>query len=236
MAFDFDQALASTDFRKAFAAAPTPQDAGVFRDIADTGLQLAQGVLQGGNMLASTFGADNAAAQAFKSGAEWLASNFSDELKWKQLTAAQDMRAAELSGSTWEEIKAGARAIGADPVGFLANAAGTTIPTIAAAFLPGGQGALLGRLAATSMVGAAQGAGAVKAQIYDTVEEAWKRQGASDEEAQARATAAQEYLGSNAGQIALGTALGALAGGSGVEAGIIGRRLLVRLPGGVALQ
>lgn len=226
MAFDFDQALASTDFRKAFAAAPTPQDAGVFRDIADTGLQLAQGVLQGGNMLASTFGADNAAAQAFKSGAEWLASNFSDELKWKQLTAAQDMRAAELSGSTWEEIKAGARAIGADPVGFLANAAGTTIPTIAAAFLPGGQGALLGRLAATSMVGAAQGAGAVKAQIYDTVEEAWKRQGASDEEAQARATAAQEYLGSNAGQIALGTALGALAGGSGVEAGVIGRRLL----------
>lgn len=226
MAFDFDQALASTDFRKAFAAAPTPQDAGVFRDIADTGLQLAQGVLQGGNMLASTFGADNAAAQAFKSGAEWLASNFSDELKWKQLTAAQDMRAAELSGSTWEEIKAGARAIGADPVGFLANAAGTTIPTIAAAFLPGGQGALLGRLAATSMVGAAQGAGSVKAQIYDTVEEAWKKQGASDEEAQARATAAQEYLGSNAGQIALGTALGALAGGSGVEAGVIGRRLL----------
>lgn len=226
MAFDFDQALASTDFRKAFATAPKPQDAGVFRDIADTGLQLAQGVLQGGNMLASTFGADNAAAQAFKSGAEWLASNFSDELKWKQLTAAQDMRAAELSGSTWEEIKAGARAIGADPVGFLANAAGTTIPTIAAAFLPGGQGALLGRLAATSMVGAAQGAGSVKSQIYDTVEEAWKKQGASDEEAQARAAAAQEYLGSNAGQIAIGTALGALAGGSGVEAGVVGRRLL----------
>ena len=200
-----------------------PKSPGLLRNAADTGLQLAQGVLQGGEMLANTFGADNAVSQTLRKGAEWLAGNFSDQLKWEQLTSAQDMKAAELSGSTWEEIKAASRSFGRDPVGYLVNAAGTSVPTIAAAFLPGGQGALLGRLAAMGM-GGAQGAGAVKGQIYSEVENAWKQAGATEEEAQARASAAQAYLGSNAGQIALGTALGVLAGGTGVEAGILGRK------------
>jgi hypothetical protein len=222
MALQFE----SFDFKQALADEPDePESPGLLRHAADTGLQLAQGVLQGGEMLANTFGADNQASQALRAGAQWLASNFSDQLKWEQLTAAQDARAAELSGSTWEEIKAAARAMGADPVGFLFNAAGTTLPTIAAALLPGGQGAVLGRLAATSFLGAAQGTGAVKGQIYGTVEDAWKKAGASDEEAQARATAAQEYLGSSAGQIALGGALGAVAV-VGLEAGIIARRAM----------
>lgn len=213
------------DVQSAFKALqpPEPKSPGLLGNVADTGLQLAQGVLQGGEMLANTFGADNAVSQTLRKGAEWLAGNFSDQLKWEQLTSAQDMKAAELSGSTWEEIKAASRAFGRDPVGYLVNAAGTSVPTIAAAFLPGGQGALLGRLAAMGM-GGAQGAGAVKGQIYSEVENAWKQAGATEEEAQARAAAAQAYLGSNAGQIALGTALGVLAGGTGVEAGILGRK------------
>jgi hypothetical protein len=213
------------DLQQAFKALqpPEPKSPGLLGNVADTGLQLAQGVLQGGEMLANTFGADNPLSQRLRKGSEWLASNFSDQLKWEQLTSAQDMKAAELSGSTWEEIKAAARSFGRDPVGYLANAAGTTLPTIAAAFLPGGQGALLGRLAAVSM-GSAQGAGAVKGQIYSEVEKAWKEAGASDEEAEARAAAAQAYLGSNSGQIILGAALGGIAGGTGAEAGILARR------------
>lgn len=200
-----------------------PKKNSVLTDVADTGLQFAQGVAQGGKMLADTFGAGNAASETFKAGADWLASNFSDQLKWEQLTSAKEAKAAELSGSTWEEIKAAGRSFGRDPVGFLVNAAGTSIPTIAAAFLPGGQGALLGRLAAMGM-GAAQGAGSVKGSIYEEVEKAWRDSGASDEEAKTRASAAQEYLGSNAGQIALGTALGMVAGGTGVEGSIAAKR------------
>lgn len=219
MAFAFE----TFDFTGGRKQAQDPKGPGLLGNVADTGLQLAQGVLQGGEMLANTFGADNQVSKTLRAGSEWLASNFSDQLKWEQLTTAQDMRAAELSGSTWEEIKAAARGFGRDPVGYLVNAAGTSIPTIAAAFLPGGQGAALGRLAALGM-GSAQGAGAVKGQIYSEVKKAWEDAGRSPEEAEARAIAAQEYLGSNAGQIALGTALGALAGGTGVEAGILARK------------
>lgn len=202
-----------------------PKSPGMLGHAADTGLQLAQGVVQGGKMLADTFGAGNPAAETLKAGADWLASNFSDQLKWEQLTSAQDMKAAELSGSSWEEIKAAGRTFGRDPVGFLVNAAGTSIPTIAAAFLPFGQGAALGRLAAMGMMGAAQGAGSVKGQIYEEVQKAWQKHGASTDEAKTRASAAQAYLGSSAGQIALGTALGVVAGGGvpglgGVESAI----------------
>ncbi len=221
MSLDFEK-FDFTATRDLYKAAE-PKSPGLLGNVADTGLQLAQGVLQGGEMLANTFGADNPLSQRLRQGSEWLASNFSDQLKWEQLTSAQDMKAAELSGSTWEEIKSAARSFGRDPVGYLANAAGTTLPTIAAAFLPGGQGALLGRLAAVSM-GSAQGAGAVKGQIYSEVEKAWKEAGASDEEAEARAAAAQAYLGSNSGQIILGAALGGIAGGTGAEAGILARR------------
>lgn len=202
---------------------PEPKGQGVARGAADTALSFARGAVQGTKMLADAFGAANPVSQTLERGAEWLSQNFSDHAKWEELTSAQDQQAAALSGSTWEEIKAAARSFAKRPVDFLTEAAGTSLPTIAAAFLPGGQGALLGRVAMMGM-GAVQGAGAVKGQIHQTVEEAWKRAGASSAEAIERADAAQEYFGTNAGQIALGTALGALASGTGVEAGVLAAR------------
>lgn len=201
---------------------PEPKKPNAFRSAGDTGLSLARGAVQGVKMLSDATGAGNPVSDTLQQGVDWLSNNFSDYSKWEQLTSAQDMRAAALSGSTWEEVKAAARAFGARPVDFLAEAAGTSIPTIAAAFLPGGQGAILGRVAMMGM-GAAQGAGAVKGQIYQTVEQAWKQAGATPEEAAERASAAQDYFGTNAGQVALGTALGALAGGTGVESAILGK-------------
>lgn len=200
-----------------------PKSPGLMGHVADTAMQFGQGVMQGGQMLADAFGAGNAVSGAFKGGADWLASNFSDELKWEQMAAAEDMAAAQLSGSTWEEVKAAARSVKADPVGFLVNAAGTSIPTIAAALLPGGQAGALGRLAMlgrSATVGAAQGAGSVKGSIYEDVKQRWEKAGASEEEAKSRASAAQEYLGSNAGQVALGAAIGAVAGSTGFEGGL----------------
>lgn len=213
------------DLGSAFKALqpPEPKAPGLIGSAVDTSLSVARGAVQGTKMLSDAFGAGNPVSDTLQRGIDWLSNNFSDHSKWEQLTSAQDQRAAALSGETWEELKAAARSFGKRPVDFLAEAAGTSLPTIAAAFLPGGQGAVLGRVAMMS-VGAAQGAGAVKGQIFQTVEEAWKQAGVAPEEARERAAAAQEYFGSNGGQIALGTALGALAGGTGVEAGVLGAR------------
>lgn len=213
---DFDQAFKSLQ-------PPAPKDPGVLRSAGDTALSVGRGVVQGTKMVSDAFGAGNPVSNTMQKGIDWLSSNFSDYSQWEQLTSAQDQQAAALSGSTWEEVKAAARSFSKRPVDFLAEAAGTSLPTIAAAFLPGGQGALLGRVAMMGM-GAAQGAGAVKGQIFQTVEEAWRQAGSAPEEARERATAAQDYFGSNAGQVALGAALGALAGGTGVEAGVLGAR------------
>lgn len=202
---------------------PEPKGPGLIGSSVDTSLSVARGAVQGTKMLSDAFGAGNAVSNTLQRGIDWLSSNFSDHSQWEQLTSAQDQRAAALSGSTWEEVKAAARSFAKRPVDFLAEAAGTSLPTIAAAFLPGGQGAVLGRVAMMS-VGAAQGAGSVKGQIFQTVEEAWKQAGVAPEEARERAAAAQEYFGSNGGQVALGAALGAVAGGTGVEAGVLGAR------------
>lgn len=201
---------------------PAPPAPGLMRSAADTGLSLARGAVQGVKMLSDATGAGNPVSETLQRGIDWLSNNFSDYSQWEQLTSAQDQKAAALSGSTWEEIKAAARSFGKRPIDFLAEAAGTSIPTIAAAFLPGGQGAVLGRVAMLGM-GGAQGAGSVKGQIFEEVEKAWKQAGSTPEEARERAAAAQDYFGSNSGQIALGTALGALAGSTGVEAGLVGR-------------
>lgn len=213
--FDFGAALKS-------AQPAEPPAPGLLRSAADTGLSLARGAVQGVKMLSDVTGAGNAASETLQRGIDWLSQNFSDYSQWEQLTSAQDQRAAALSGSTWEEIKAAARSFGKRPIDFLAEAAGTSIPTMAAAFLPGGQGAVLGRVAMLGM-GAAQGAGSVKGQIFEEVEKAWKQAGATPDEARERAAAAQDYFGSNSGQIALGTALGAVAGSTGVEAGLLGK-------------
>lgn len=216
----FFDGISLDDFKALEPAAPPAP--GMLRSAADTGLSLARGAVQGVKMLSDATGAGNPVSDTLQRGIDWLSQNFSDYSQWEQLTSAQDQQAAALSGSTWEEIKAAARSFGKRPIDFLAEAAGTSIPTIAAAFLPGGQGAVLGRVAMLGM-GAAQGAGSVKGQIFDEVEKAWKQAGATPQEAQERASAAQDYFGSNSGQIALGTALGAVAGSTGVEAGLLGK-------------
>ena len=190
---------------------------------ADKAIAFGAGALQGVKMISDAFGAGNAVSQALGSGVQALEDRVSDERKAEKQQRAQIIRAAEDSGSTWEEVKAYAGGFAEAPVESTLNAAGTILPTAAAALLTRGN-SLVAQLGvhAPRALGALQGAGAVKGGIYDAVEQQHKEAGLTPEEAAARAEQAQAYSGANAGNIALGAGLGLLASSTGVE-GAVGR-------------
>ncbi|MBS7348946.1 MAG: hypothetical protein KIG95_02045, partial [Comamonas sp.] len=174
-------------------------------------------------MISDAFGAGSDVSQKLGAGVQALQDRVSDERKAEQQQRAQIIKAAEDSGSTWEEVKAYAGGFAEAPVESTLNAAGTILPTAAAAFLTRGN-SLVAQLGAHApkVLGALQGAGAVKGGIYDAVEQQHKEAGLTPEEAAARAEQAQAYSGANAGHIALGAGLGLLASSTGVE-GAVGR-------------
>lgn len=191
---------------------------GMARAVADTGLSLGRGAVQGVRMLTDLAGADNAVSGGLRSVEDYISSLKSAEAQADERTMAQILRDAEGKGLL-DQVVAGFRAFGVAPVQTLAQAVGTSIPTVATALIPGaGPAAAAGRMGAALGIGAGQGAGAVKSSIYDEVLQAQLAAGKTPEEAQALAAQAQAYGGPNAGQIALGAGLGAWAGRSGIEA------------------
>ena len=191
---------------------------GMARAAADTGLSFGRGAVQGVRMLTDLAGADNAVSGGLRSVEDYISSLKSAEAQADERTMVQILRDAEGKGLL-DQVVAGFRAFGVAPVQTLAQAVGTSIPTVATALIPGaGPAAAAGRMGAALGIGAGQGAGAVKSSIYDEVLQAQLAAGKTPEEAQALAAQAQAYGGPNAGQIALGAGLGAWAGRSGIEA------------------
>lgn len=196
-----------------------PPKSSVLRSAGDSAIALGSGLVQGVQMLTNVAGADNAVSRALGGAVETMRGWESPERQAERAERAEKIREAEKSGSTWEEVKAYAGAFADAPIDTTLEALGTAAPTIAGAALTGGGSAAmqLAARAAPVALGAAQGVGAVKGEIHDAVEQQWKATGASDEEAAAKAASAQAYTGENAGSIAAGGVLGALAGGTGIE-------------------
>jgi hypothetical protein len=206
---------------------PAPEGPGFLRGAADTGLALGKGAVTGVKMISDAFGAENTVSQGLGKGRDWLASMESEYSKWEQQQSAAEMEAAKGTG-IWNEVGAAVNSFKRRPLDMIVEAAGTSLPTLAAALLPGGQGAVAIRIGAMLGMGGVQGAGSVKGQIHQEVEQAWLKSGAAPEQARLRADEAQEYLGTNQGQIALGTALGAAAGVIGAEGSILAKRILAK--------
>lgn len=198
---------------------------GALRSAGDSAIALGTGLAQGVQMLTNVAGADNAVSQGIGDAIGTMRSWESPERQAERAARAEKIKQAEESGSTWEEVKAYARSFAEAPLDTTLEALGTAAPTIAGAALTGGTStaAQIAARAAPLALGAAQGVGAVKGEIHESVENRWKDAGASDEEAAARAAEAQSYAGENAGNIALGGALGVLGGSTGVESAV--RRL-----------
>lgn len=201
-----------------------PQAPSLLRGAGDSAIALGSGITQGVKMLTDTVGADNAASRVLGKATDALTDLSSPYAKAKKQERAATIKAAENSGSTWEEVKAYAGSFADAPLDTTLNALGTSAPTLAAGLLTGG-GAVpaIAARAAQVGLGAAQGVGGIKGQIHESVKQKHLDAGASDADASQKADAAQAYTGPNAASIALGGALGAVAGGTGAESAV--RRL-----------
>ncbi|ADU99446.1 PLxRFG domain-containing protein [Alicycliphilus denitrificans] len=198
------------------------------RSAGDSAIAAGTGVIQGVKMLTDVAGADNAVSRTLGNASDALTDLESPYRKAQKQERAAKIKAAEATGSTWEEIKAHVGAFADAPLDTTLNALGTSAPTLAAAALSGGSSvaAQIAARAAPVVLGVAQGAGNIKGQVHEAVKQKHLEAGVSEAEATQRADAAQAYDGSNLGSIALGGALGGLAGGTGAEAAA--RRLLGR--------
>lgn len=189
---------------------------------------LKSGAIGSAKALTDVFGADNAASAALARKLEETQKQYSPARQAEMAREEAERKRAAESGSMLEEAKVFGRQVLESPLQSAAGAVGSLAPYLPTMLLGPIASALglsaRGVAAATAVantapkvIGTAQGAGAVKGAMYDSVYRAEREAGVPEEEARAKATAAQDYFGKNIDQIVLGGGLGLLAGSSGIE-------------------
>jgi hypothetical protein len=184
----------------------------------ETALALGQGIVGAGKSITDVFGAENVASQALGKVQTTLGEQFSPERKAEMARREAIQKKAAESGSLTEEISAFLGSVADAPVQSLAQGLGSIVPYVGTGII--GAIAKLGGptvMAINTVLGTAQGAGAVKGSIYDGVRNELINTGMDPKEADAKATKAQEYLGGNLLDIAGGAALGGVGARFGVE-------------------
>lgn len=206
-------------YPEAFGAKATPKPTGAApSSLKDLATSFGLGATGSFKALTDVAGADNAASRTLGGISEDLSRAYTPARQAEIERRQQLIKEAEKSGSTLEEIKANLGAVTEAPLQSALQGLGSIVPYA----VTGGVGAAAKFLPTTvrtinTLMGAAQGAGAVKGSIYDTVYGKLKEEGVSEDLAKQQATEAQNYVGKNFGQIALGTGIGAAAGRFGVE-------------------
>jgi hypothetical protein len=239
--FSFEDALEPRPKGFSFEEAFKPleeekEDESIFRSIADVPLSFGRGAVQGVRFLADTFGADNPVSNALRSTEGYIGDLMSAGAKRDAKEISRIMKEAEDKG-VGAQLLAALKALTVAPVDLVTQALGTAAPTIlggiAGLAVKGGlkAGATAAQIASGSKlagqigagVGGAMGAGVVKSTIYDVVYEEVLKKTKSEEIAKAKAQEAQSYTGDNWDSILGGTALGTIAGITGIEKNIVGR-------------
>jgi hypothetical protein len=198
------------------APAPMPEEPSMLRSLGDSGIAAGTGLVTGVKLISDAFGADNAVSRTLGEANQGMQGLLSPYRQAELQNRARLIREAEQSGSTAQEIGAYLGGAMEAPLDTLLNVAGTAAPTMASMLIPGAREANVARLLGVG-TGAIQGAGAGKSAIYDAVLQQKLQEGVPEAEARAIADAAQAYGGDNTDTILANTALGAVAGGSGLE-------------------
>ena len=201
------------------------QNTGSFGDAITAAKQAALGSAKA---LTDIAGANNFASNYLEEKAKSQQAQYSPAAQQEMKAQAERMKAAEASGSTLEEIKAGALNVAEAPLRSLAQGVGSLAPYVPAMLLGPIGGAL--RLAPTTMraltgvaeaapkvLGTAQGVGAVKGSIYDAVYENELKATGSEQIARNKADTAQSYAGNNLDNLIAAGVLGFVAGSTGAE-------------------
>jgi hypothetical protein len=197
------------------AQVPPSDDAGF--SAKDTAIALGQGVVGAGKSLADVFGAENVASQALGEVSKGMAEQYTPARK-AEMARREQLQKQASKGTLGDEISAFLGGVAEAPVQSLAQGLGSIVPYVGTGIL-GGIAKLGGATvrAINTVVGTAQGAGAVKGSLYDGVKQELEKSGMSEKEAAAKAAKAQEYLGENFLDIAGGALLGAAGARVGVE-------------------
>lgn len=201
------------------------KDAGF--SLGDIAKSFGMGAVGSAKALTDVAGAENVVSSSLGDVSKSLQAGLTPERQAELQRQQERMKAAEKEG-TFAEVKAGLQNIAEAPLQSIAQGVGSFVPYLPAMLAAPAATAL--RLApgavraitavadvAPKIMGTAQGAGSVKSSIYDGVYEAEKAEGATEQAARQKATAAQDYFGKNFDQIALGAGLGYAASATGVE-------------------
>lgn len=204
----------------------------------DLAIDTGSGLLTGVRIMSDAFGADNPVSGFIREKQEVLADLLSAGAKEDKERVQAILKEAE-DGGFKDQLIAGLKAFAEAPVSMSAQAVGTAVPT-----LLGGYASAALRLgtvatgAVLSGIGAAQGMGAAKSQIYDGVKAYLMEHGYAGEDAERVAAEAQSYGGDNLDQILIAGGLGVLAARTGAEKilGRIASKQTGKIAGGVATR
>jgi Large polyvalent protein associated domain 38/ADP-Ribosyltransferase in polyvalent proteins len=209
-----DYSKMSTEELEKAPSAPT--------SISDIGRSLGMGLMGGAKTLTDVFGAGNQASTYLGRQLQETQANLTPA-RQAEMARQQELekRAAE-SGEWGREAKTFLSGVASAPVQSVAQAVGTSVPTIItgiATALAAPEGALgigVARIAQIAM-GAAQGVGEYKGDVHDAVKQAYKEKGYDDERAEQLAVKAQEYSINNVLSVGGAGLLGALDAFTGIE-------------------
>jgi len=193
--------------------------------LGDIGRSLGSGVIGGVKTVADVFGAGNDVSNYLGRKAQEIQGNITPERKAEIARRQELEKRASESGDLWEEAKAYLGGIAEAPIQSVAQAVGTSVPSLAAGLASVfvapesaiGIGVVrLGQIA----LGAAQGVGEYKGDVHDAVKQAYIDKGYKTEEAENLAVKAQEYSMDKALEVGGAGLLGALDAFTGVESSV----------------
>ena len=106
------------------------KDPGLLRSLGDTAASTTADLLGGVQMAANAFGADNAVAQGLGDAADYVRGFESGGRRAERAARDAKIKAAEESGSAWEEVKANVGAFAEAPIDTTLGALATFAPTL----------------------------------------------------------------------------------------------------------
>ncbi len=200
--------------------APEPErraGGGITGGAADIGVSFMKGLGTGTRMISDVFGANNPVSQKIAGYEDYMDSLLSAESKQDSQEISRILKDAEGKGIL-PQVMAGIEAFTVAPAEMTASTIGMMLPNLAGGvYAKAAQLTKAGVLGLQMGIGAAQGAGSVKGQIYTAVQEELRQQGLPEDQIDKIATEAQAYNGKNLDQILAGAGLGAAASSTGAE-------------------
>ena len=193
--------------------------------LGDIGRTLGAGVVGGAKTVADVFGAGNDVSNYLGKKAQEIQANITPERKAEMARRQELEKRASESGDLWQEAKAYLGGIAEAPIQSVAQAVGTSAPTLVAGLASvfaapesalGIGVARMGQIA----LGAAQGVGEYKGDVHDSVKQAYMDEGYDASEAEKLAVRAQQYSMDKAMEIGGAGLLGALDAFTGVESSV----------------